>query len=407
MKLRGLVLLSTFFLLVFPALSTAQNQESIALAYVMNDSIWLADSEGTPIYNTGPQLQPNQGAVLFWSPDGNLLYTATREGLFVTSADGGAANRLPGEFGLTVTIARQNGIIYNLDVENPQDIAENIVGFPLRETNINNMEGGRGRMMATIGEYQTGTSDVYVSHAAAKYIRDGGLPGSGRPHLWTTYGSSLFYSCCFPNPGLGVLDVNTGENSIYDANFMPGPAAVNGTVSRLVGPTTDGLIRVIDLISAGTRDYVFDIPNYSTYDIERMVWGNDDSAVYFVTRGLPAEPLELLPTVTYPADTRSSYGQLWRLNLITGRIDEIAAFGDIFGVSSIAATRNFIFVVVVEHNQALVQALNTGQLPASIDPNDPALNNYIPRSVLWRVDRETGQMLAIGENIWGIVPRPG
>lgn len=406
MKLKGFAFFLFFFLLIFPNLSTAQNGDTTALAYIMDDSVWLADSEGTPLHNTGPTIQPNQGAVLFWSPDGNLLYTATREGLFVTSAQGGAANRLPGEFGLTVAIARQDGIIYNLDVENPQDIAENIIGFPLRETNMNNMQGGRGRMIATLGEYQTGTSEAFVSHAAAKYIRDGGLPGSGRPHLWSTYGGSLFYSCCFPNAGLGVLDLGTGDNAIYDANFLPGAAAVNSTASRLVGPTTDGLIRVIDLISAGTRDYILDIP-FSPYDIERMIWGSDDSAIYFVTRGIPADPLELLPTIAYQADTRSAYSQLWRLNLVTGRIDELADFGDIFGVSSMASTRDYIYVVVVERNQALIQALNTGQIPATIDPSDPALNNYIPRTVLWRIDRQSGEMFALGENVWGIVARPG
>ncbi|MBZ0304956.1 MAG: hypothetical protein K8I82_02700, partial [Anaerolineae bacterium] len=253
---------------------------------------------------------------------------------------------------------------------------------------------------------QTGTAEAYVSHAAAKYIRDGGLPGAGRPHLWSTYGGSLFYSCCFPNEGLGVLDVAGGEGTIYDASFIPGPAAVNSTASRLVGPTTDGLIRTIDLVSAGTRDYILDIP-FSPFDIERMVWSSDDSAIYFVTRGIPADPLELLPTITYPADTRSAYAQLWKLNLVTGRIDEIAQFGDIYGVSSMAATRDYIFVVVVERNQALVQALNTGQLPANIVATDPALDNYIPRTLLWRVDVETGAMFALGEKVWGITARPG
>ncbi|MCL4878556.1 MAG: hypothetical protein KJ064_17990 [Anaerolineae bacterium] len=404
--MKRIIFLLPLFLLILPPPSSAQTSDAIALAYVMNDSVWLADIEGTPIINTGPQIQPKQGAYLFWSPDGALLYTATREGLFVTSAQGGAANRLPGEFGLTVTLARQGSVIYNLDVENPQEIAENIVGFPLRETNMSNMQGGRGRMLATLGEYQTGTTEAYVSHAAAKYIRDGGLPGAGRPHLWSTYGGSLFYSCCFPNEGLGVLDVTTGDNYIYDASFIPGPAALNSTASRLVGPTTDGLIRTIDLISAGSRDYILDIP-FSPFDIERMTWSSDDSAIYFVTRGIPADPLQLLPTVTYPADTRSFYGQLWKLNLITGRIDEITDFGDIYGVSSIAATRDYIFVVVVERNQALIQALNTGQLPPDISPTDPALNNYIPRTLLWRVDVNTGDTFALGENVWGLAARPG
>jgi hypothetical protein len=403
--IKKLLVILMLCLPVFQATSSAQVAETIAMAYVKDNSVWLADLAGTPIYDVGPPIEPTQGAVLFWSPDGTLLYTATRSGLFVTSADGGASSRLPGEFGLTVTFARHGGVIYNLDVENPQEIEENIIGFPLRQTNIANLEGGRGQMIATIGEYDASSAAVYASHAAALYARDAGLLGAGRPHIWATYGGSLFYSCCFPAPGLNVLELSTGEASIYDATILPGPAALNGTSSRLAAPTTEGFIRVIDLISAGTRDYLLQIP-YAPEDIERMVWGTDDSTIFFTIRAIPQNALDVLPIIEYAADTRSAFVELWKLDLVTGRFEIVTDFGDVFGVSSIAANRDYIFVTVVERNEALIQALNTGVLPANISPTDPALNDYIPRTLLWRIDRETGEKYALSENTWGVVSRP-
>jgi hypothetical protein len=224
----------------------------------------------------------------------------------------------------------------------------------------------------------------------------------GRPQIYATYGGNLFFSCCFPFAGLGAVDLSTNQLFPYDATFVVGASALNGTASRLIGPTLDGTIRVIDLITGGTRDYALPV----TGVIERTAWDIDETTAYFISRETPISPLELLPSITYTADTRSADLVLWELNLITGQADQIANFGDAFGASSMTTTDDFIFVVVVERNEALVTALNTGALPADIQAGDPLLDGYIPRTLLWRVDRLTGEASALDQNVWGVAARP-
>ncbi len=408
--LRGftiiLLLLSMVALgLTAPARAQREPGDLVALAYVREGTVALADATGEFLTATGPALAPWQSAKLFRSPDGDALYVATRQGLFVTGAEGGAAVRLPGEFGLTVTIARHGGVLYNLDTENIQELENNLAAFPLRETNVNNLEGGRGRLLTYLGAYDLGTANVNAAGAAALYARDAGLLNGGRPRIYPTYGGSLFYSCCFPQPGMYLLELGSLTITEYDPSYITGASALNATASRLAAPTTDGLIRIIDLISSGSRDYVIDVPG-GVGPIERMAWSLDESSLFFISRLTPNQPLELLPSVTYPADTRSARGVLWRLDLVTGRTTEVAQMGDVYGVSSLAVTGRYVFAVAVEPNRALVEALNMGALPPDIQPNDPALDAYNPRTVLWRVDLSDNSLLAMDEGIWGVVARP-
>ena len=383
-----------------------QIENQVAMAYVLANEVWLADEQGNSIYNTGLILDERQAATLFWSPDGKNLYVATRDGLFMVSAAGSAAVRLPGVFGLTLAFARHGSIIYNIDVENPQQVTETTIAFPIRETNVANMAEGRGRLVNYIGEYDAASAQLSVTHAAALYARDNGLLGSGRPHLWATYGGGLFYSCCFPNPGLGLIQMGTGEIiANYDPGFMPGAASLNDAASRLAGPTTDSRIRIIDLITASGRDYVLEIPG--GYEmIERTTWAIDDSAIYFITREFPELPLEVLNTITYPADTRSAFASLWQLDLVSGRTTLLAEFGDIFGVSSLAVTHDHVFAVVVERNEALINALNRSEIPGDITPTDPLLNNYMPRTALYRYNLRDTTLTRLTENVWGVTARP-
>lgn len=381
----------------------AQEGDAVWLAYVQNNVVTLADYQGQPIMATGPELSQWQSAKLFWSPDGKTLYIATREGLFATGSEGGAAVQLPGEFGLTMAIARHGGVLYNIDTANPQDLGNGLAAFPLRETNIANMTGGRGKLLTTLGEYQASTANVSLTHAAAVYARDGGLLEGGRPRLWATYGGGLFYSCCFPNPGLGLVDLGTLAGSVYDPTFITGAAAENATFSRLAAPTTEGLLRTIDLISGGERDYALEV---AVGQIERVAWSLDETALYFISREAPTQPLELAPTVAYPADTRSANLVVWELNLVTGHMTQLASLGDAFGVPSMTVAGEYIFAVVVERNQALVDAFNTGLLDPNIQLGDPALDAYIPRTILWRIERNTGDLFAIDENICCVVARP-
>jgi hypothetical protein len=71
-----------------------------------------------------------------------------------------------------------------------------------------------------------------------------------------------------------------------------------------------------------------------------------------------------------------------------------------------AATNDYLFATAIAPNDGLVNALNTGALDPNIQPGDPALDAYIPRSTLWRIDQTTGQSFAIDENIWGVTARP-
>lgn len=381
----------------------AQSNPEVRLAYVKNNVVTLADASGNPLAYPGPELTQWQSAALFWSPEGASLYIATRQGLFVTGAEGGAAVRLPGEFGLTVAIARHGGVLYNLDVESPQVLPNGALSFPLRETNVANMAEGRGRLVANLGEYQAGTANAILTHAAALYAKDNGLLQGGRPHLYPTYGGTIFFTCCFPQAGLGAFTLGTNEVAVYDPTFLAGAAGVNATVSRLAAPTTDGFIRVYDLLTPGWREYA--LPS-DVGEVERVAWAVDESAVYFVSRQTPEAPLEIKPEITYPADTRSANVLVWELNLINSNVNVLADLGDGFGVSSLAVTGDYVFAVLVESNERLITDLNRGVLPPDIAPDDSRLDAYIPSTILWRIERDSGDLFALDEDVWGVVARP-
>lgn len=403
--MRYLTILLICGLLLGTLPSTIAQGDNVRLAYIQNNVVTLADGQGMPIDFPGPEIPGWQSAKLFWSPDGERLYTATREGLYITGPTGGAATLLPGQFGLTVTIARHGGALYNIDSDTPQDNGDGTAAYPLRETNIANMEGGRGRLIGYIGNYDPSSVNANLSHAAAIYARDAGFLEGGRPRIWSTYGGSLLYSCCFPFEGLSLINMGGGASQVYASDFITSAAALNATASRLAAPTTNGTIRTIDLVSNGEREYTLDLP-FQLGPIERMAWSLDDRWLYFTSRELPADPLAALPSVSYPADTRSALIMLWRLDLVTGTTAKMGEFGDAFGVSSMSATDDNLFLVIVERNDALVSALNTGALPPDIAFGDPALDAYNPRSVLWRVNLANDALFAVDENIWGVAVRP-
>ena len=113
-----------------------------------------------------------------------------------------------------------------------------------------------------------------------------------------------------------------------------------------------------------------------------------------------------MPTITAPFDDRSANVQLWRLDLVSGRLNRVADMGDIYGVSSMAATRDFVFAVVVERNEALITALNRGEIPPETAPTDMSLDVYMPSTVLWRISLHDGEMVPLTENVWGVTARP-
>ena len=362
----------------------------------------MAEAKGNPINTVGPEFQIGQAASLLWTPNGERLYIARRDGLYETSAEGGAAVRLPGDFSITIAMDRGGNSLYYIESSNPAEADQpGFITFPLRETSLLNM-GGTGRLVNYIGSYSLGSSDVALGGAAFQYARDGGILGGGRPRLIPTYGTTLFYSCCFPDAGLNAIDIPSGEIRAYDSTFIPGPSAMNANLSRLAGPTINGTIRVIDLISAGTRDYPI---NFG--DVERITWALDDSALYLAVRGTPKDPLPLSPLVTSPIDDREADIFVWRLDLVTGGLVQIAELGDFYGVSSIAATDEYVFLTVVERNVALINDLNSGRLPADLSPADPRLtSDYLTGSILFRIRTDGSEALSILADVWGVVAKP-
>ncbi len=379
-----------------------QNAANVYLAYVHQNTVKLADAQGNPINTVGPEFQIGQAASLLWTPNGERLYIARRDGLYETSAEGGAAVRLPGDFSITIAMDRGGNSLYYIESSNPAEADQpGFITFPLRETSLLNM-GGTGRLVNYIGSYSLGSSDVALGGAAFQYARDGGILGGGRPRLIPTYGTTLFYSCCFPDAGLNAIDIPSGEIRAYDSTFIPGPSAMNANLSRLAGPTINGTIRVIDLISAGTRDYPI---NFG--DVERITWALDDSALYLAVRGTPKDPLPLSPLVTSPIDDREADIFVWRLDLVTGGLVQIAELGDFYGVSSIAATDEYVFLTVVERNVALINDLNSGRLPADLSPADPRLtSDYLTGSILFRIRTDGSEALSILADVWGVVAKP-
>lgn len=379
-----------------------QSTTPVALAYVHNNTVKLADAAGNLIATTGPEFQSGQGATLFWSADGESLYIARRDGMYVTGANGGAATRLPGNYGLTVIFDRTGNVLYYLESTSPAEGSQpDRVTFPLRELNTTVQIGGTGRLVTYIGDYASGTAQAELTTAALQYARDGGLLGNGRPRLFTTYGTTLFYSCCFPDPGINALNLITGDKTPYDLAVVPGAASINNSFSRLAAPTVDGNLRLIDLISGGTRDYPIGLG-----EIERTSWSPDDKQVYFAVRAPAQEPLQLTPLVTAPVDTRSASIQIWRLDLVTGQTRQLATLGDFYGVSSMATTSDYIFVVAVERNQKLVNDLIAGRLPSDLPANDARLGDYLPGTILFRISPDGSEALSILSDVWGLVARP-
>ena len=89
-----------------------QNAANVYLAYVHQNTVKLADAQGNPINTVGPEFQIGQAASLLWTPNGERLYIARRDGLYETSAEGGAAVRLPGDFSITIAMDRGGNSLY-------------------------------------------------------------------------------------------------------------------------------------------------------------------------------------------------------------------------------------------------------------------------------------------------------
>ena len=113
---------------------------------------------------------------------------------------------------------------------------------------------------------------------------------------------------------------------MFDAEFIPGAAALNLTRTHLTGPTTTGVIRVIDLITGGSRDYTLPVSG-GVGEIERIAWSPDDTYLYLIARRSPDNPLAVEGEPPFPIDARSATITLYRLNLVTSVIRELRSLG--------------------------------------------------------------------------------
>lgn len=388
------------------AAGAAQDGDRVALAYVWQGQLTLADESGEPIVSPEMTFAYGQGARLFWSPDARELYIARDDGLYVTGSGGAPPVQLPGRYGRTLTLTQDGEVLYYLETGAPQELeTEGLVSFPVREVAVSLMDGGAGRLAGYFGRYVAAAAQANVTFAAARYVLDGGLLGVGRPNLWPVYGPVLYGTYAFPDPGLGMFNTQTGEGFMNDETFIPGAAAINLTKTHLAGPTTNGTIRVIDLITGGTREYTIEIAG-GLGTIERMAWSPDDTALYFISRYAPSNPLTLTVSPGFPVDTRSANITLYRLNLVSGAIRQLSYRDDVYGVSSLVATDAYVFATVIESNRALVEALNAGTIPLDSVPTDPALAAYMPASHLWRVSVTDGTAADVRDDVWGLAARP-
>lgn len=401
--------LSLVFIVLFTILPAANARQpgldNVYLAYVHESTVKLADALGNPLQTTGPDFLLGESARLFWSPDGQSLFIARRDGLFQTTAGGGAAVRIPGTYSLTVTLDRTGDVFYYLDSSSPVRLETdpNFVTLPIREMNTANLSSGMGRLVGYGGTYPAGTANAILNGAALQYARDGGLLGPSRPRVFPTYGDTLFFSCCFPEPGLSALSLQSGDTWVYPGteSVIPGSAGINHTLSRLAAPTAEGDLVVLDLITGGTRTYPLSVGT-----IERVGWSMDDTEVYLAVRTPPDDPLALNALVTTDVDTRSAIISILKLNLVTGQTRQLATLGEFYGVSAMAVTDDYIFAVVVESNAQIVEALNAGRLPPDTSANDPALvTTYLPNSILYRITPDGREAFSILSNVWGIVAR--
>jgi hypothetical protein len=410
--MRRVLIIGVLALLAIPAASRAQGQTGtprVALAYVWQNTVTLADVTGKSVNQPGPTFTYGQGARLFWTPDAQQLYIARDDGLYAASADGGPAVQVPGRYGRTLAIAQDVETLYYVETASPQPVDANApdgpVAYPLREVTMALMDGSTGRLAGYFGQFQPGAAQASITFAAALYARDGGLLGPGRPNIWPTYGTSVFGTCCFPDPGLGVIDTSTGDFAVYDPDFIPGAAAANLTRTHLAGPTTGGALRVIDLITGGTRDYVIAIAG-GLGTIERVAWSPDDTYLYFISRYDPDHPLTLDRQPAYPVDPRSANVHLYRLNLVTSAISDLAWRADVYGVSSLAATDRYVFAVVVDPNTLLVNDLNLRRVRPGSQPTDPEMAKYMPQTHLWRVSVDGASSDDVATDVWGVAARP-
>jgi hypothetical protein len=381
-----------------------QQQPAVALAYVYNNSVYLADAQGTPLEEVGPVFAGEAGK-LFWSRDGEILYIVRRDSLFQTFAAGGSAVQLPGAYSLSITLNRPGDALYYLERRNPQPTDNpEIITLPLRETNVGLISSGTGRLVGYVGQYPSGSDTVFAVGAALQYAMDGGLLNSGRPGLIPTYGPTIFYSCCFPAPGLRGINLDTGQTFDYPGaeTLLVGKSATNKNLSRLAGPTSDNAILMLDLISSGIRNYTVDVGT-----IERVAWGYGDRYLYMAVRQPPNSPLQLNPVITTNLDLTSAAITIWRLDLVTGRTLQLASLGDFYGVSSMTVTDRYIFAAVVESNFRAAADLNAGRLPGDL-PGDAAIlrGEYLPGSILYRITLDGREAISVQGNTWGVVARP-
>lgn len=389
--------------------------DEVALAFVYRDVVTLASTDGTVLTQPGPGFEYGTGARLFWSANADVLYIARNDALFTTNTGGGQSVSIAQNYGRTLAISQDQSAIYYLDTSTPQAVVDEDnpdaqqVAFPLRTVALDAL-GGTGRMVGYFGEYDPASASASIAFAAALYARDNGLLGPGRPQLWPTYGASVFGTCCFPNPGLGLLDMRLAAFSVFDADFIPGAAAANLTHTHLAGPTTIGTIRIIDLITGGARDYAPEIGGSPLVDgisdVERIAWSPDDTYLYLIVRENPTTPLEITTETSFPADAQSANIRLYRLNLVTSQLVELAYRQDVYGVSSLAATDSYVFATVVDPNTDLITALNARQVRPGASPTDPDLDKYWPATHLWRIDLTGDNDEDILDDVWGVTARP-
>lgn len=402
--LVGLVLGLAISLWPQDATQAQQSNPNAVMAYVYNNSVHLADRDGLPIEDVGPMFVDGQAGKIFWSVDGNILYTIRGNQLFLGFASGGASGLQPGTYGLTTTIDRTGQTLYYLESGNPQPSDEGFVTIPLRESNLATLSAGTGRLVGYAGRYPTGIATLGLTGAALQYARDGGVLGSGRPQLAATYGPTMFFSCCFPNPGMNAIDITTGSTRIYEGaeNVIFGAATMNRDFSRLAAPTTDGSLFVLDLITGGWRTYNLDVG-----EIERVAFGPNSRDMYLAVREPARNLLQLNPGVLTPLDLRSAYITIWTVDLATGNSRRIAELGDFYGASSMTVTDDYVFVVVVESNARAVGDLNAGILPGDLSLDDPILRTtYLPSSILYRITFDGNEAFSLVANVWGVVARP-
>ncbi|PJF43517.1 MAG: hypothetical protein CUN55_08715 [Phototrophicales bacterium] len=405
-KKRFIFLLVSIFSIIWQGDLRSHAQSSrpdVVMAYVYNNSVHLAGADGLPIEDVGPMFE-GQAGKLFWSTDGEILYTVRGNQLFQGYAAGGASVLQPGSYGLTITVDRGGQTLYYLESNNPQPAGDGFVTIPLRESNLSVLSSGPGRLVGYVGRYPSGISALTLTGAALQYARDGGILDSARPKLIATYGPTLFYSCCFPNAGIGAININSGETWLYEGteNVILGAADISSDLSRIIAPNTNNGVTIVDLITGGWRSYNLDLGT-----IERVAFGPNSRDAYLVVRQPPTNPLQLNPSILTPLDLRSAYITIWQLDLITGNTVRIASLGDFYGASSIAVTEDYIFVVVVESNAKAVEDLNAGRLPGDLSIDDPILRStYLPNSILYRISFDGQEAISIMSNVWGVTARP-